>query len=411
MRLSCCILVKNEIDNLADCLASVRDVVDEMVVLDTGSTDGTPDLARSLGADVYSFEWCDDFAIARNVSLTYATGDWVLVLDADERLNPAIAPRLRDSMAVDDHLVVNLVRQEIGAVQSPYSLVSRLFRKHPEIRFSRPYHAMVDDSVAGLMQRDPHWKVVSLPEVAIFHYGYAPGAIASRNKQEKARLTMERFLVTHPGDPYVCSKLGALYVDMGRMQHGVELLERGLKASSIDPSVQYELHYHLGIAYTRQKHLPQAASHYQQAIAQPILPTLKLGALVNLGTLRQNTGDWAGAQSLYEQAIKIAPQFAIAHYNLGMALKAQGNLTQAVEHYQQAIALNPAYAQAHQNLGVALLKLGRVEEGLNAFQDAIQLYQLHNAQEAERLLQGLERMGFPIAHPQQHSNSEPTAKR
>lgn len=396
MRLSCCILVKNEIDNLSDCLASVQRVVDEIVVLDTGSTDGTPELARSLGAKVYSFEWCDDFAIARNESLTYATGDWVLVLDADERLNPAIASALRSAINVPDHLVVNLVRQEIGAIQSPYSLVSRLFRKHPGLQFSRPYHAMVDDSVAKLMKHEPHWKIVSLPQVGIFHYGYAPGAIASRNKAEKARLTMERFLATHPGEPYVCSKLGALYVDMGRMQHGIELLERGLQSPNIDPSVCYELHYHLGIAYTRQDHLPQAAIHYQQAIAQPILPMLKLGAVINLGNLRQRAGDWSGAQTLYEQAVQVAPQFATAYYNLGMVLKAQGQFSSAIEHYQQAIALNPGYAQAYQNLGVVLLKMGRVDEGLNAFRDAIELYQLQNAQEAERLLQGLESMGFAL---------------
>jgi tetratricopeptide (TPR) repeat protein len=396
MRLSCCLLVKDEIETLTDCLNSVRAVVDEMIVLDTGSTDDTPDLARSLGAQVYSFEWCNDFAVARNVSLSYATGDWILVLDADERLNSAIAPQLRAVIEPENHLVVNLIRQEIGAIQSPFSLVSRLFRKHPALQFSRPYHAMVDDSVAALLQREPHWQIVSLPEVAIFHHGYAPGAIAERHKYDKARLTMERFLVTHPGDPYVCSKLGALYVEIGRIQHGVELLERGLKSVSLDPSVQYELHYHLGIAYARQGQIPQAAQHYQQAIAQPILPLLKLGAYINLGNLRQGAGDWSGAQVLYEQAIAIAPQVASAHYNLGMVLKAQGQLPQALEQYQRAIALNPAYAQAYQNLGVVLLKLGRVGEGLDAFRTAIDLYKQHNAQEAERLLQGLESMGFQV---------------
>lgn len=404
MSLSLCMIVKNEAEQLPRCLGSVLEVVDEMIVLDTGSTDDTVSIAQSFGAQVQFFPWNNSFAEARNECLKYATGDWVLVLDADEVLAPEIAPQLQQIIQQEQAIVINLVRQEIGAVQSPYSLVSRLFRRHPKIRFARPYHAMVDDSVADLLQQEPQWQVINLPDVAILHYGYEPGTIASRDKLQKARTTMEGFLATHPDDPYVCSKLGALYVQMNELQQGMALLKRGLRppsphsslpeSSHLSPPISYELHYHLGIAYSRAQNPLQAEQHYRIALQQPILESLKLGACNNLGSLLLNKGDLKGAKDCFEQTIAIDPNFAIGHCNLGVVLKAIGQLVQAIDHYQKAIALNPTYAEAYQNLGVALLKLGRVPESLAAFQQAIDLHQKSNPAEATRLRQGLQSMGF-----------------
>ncbi|HHP7245637.1 MAG TPA: glycosyltransferase, partial [Elainellaceae cyanobacterium] len=334
-------IVKNEAKTLPRCLASVRGVVDEMIVLDTGSSDETVAIAHAAGAQVHHFVWTHNFSEARNASLTHATGDWILVLDADECLAEGIHDALRQTIENNQALVATLVRHEIGATQSPYSLVSRLFRNHPDIRFDRPYHAMVDDSVAEILQQEPSWQIIQMPDTAILHDGYAPGAIASRNKLATARFTMERFLVEHPGDPYVCSKLGALYVQLGRAHNGIELLERGLKSDALEPPVYYELYYHLGIAYSRMGHLAQAAQAYERAIQQPIFPRLKLGAYSNLGGLRQTSGDVTGAKVLFEKIIAIDPAFAIGHYNLGMTLKAMGQFSEAIAHYQTAIRLDP----------------------------------------------------------------------
>ncbi|MBW4661037.1 MAG: tetratricopeptide repeat protein [Drouetiella hepatica Uher 2000/2452] len=395
MKLSFCMIVKNEAENLPRCLESVKDAVDELIVLDTGSTDATVAIARSFGAQVYHFPWNNSFSDARNEALQYITGDWILVLDADEVLAPEIISTLRQVIQQEQAIVVNLIRHEIGATQSPYSLVSRLFRNHPAIRFSRPYHAMVDDSVAQLMTQEPHWQVINCSDVAILHYGYEPGAIASHNKLEKARTTMEGFFADHPDDAYVCSKLGALYVQMDDWARGVELLQRGLKLPS-NPPVRYELHYHLGIAQSRLQNYPQAERHYHLAIAQPLLESLKLGAYNNLGSLLQAKGDLAGAKALFEKALAIDPAFAAGHYNLGMNLKALGQMVEAIAHYQQAIILNPSYAEAYQNLGVVLLKLGRVPEGLEAFEKAIALHDQQNSLEGDRLRQGLQQMGFSL---------------
>ncbi|MBD1848931.1 tetratricopeptide repeat protein [Leptolyngbya sp. ST-U4] len=396
MTLSFCAIVKNEAANLPRCLESVQGMVDQIVILDTGSTDETVTIAQSFGAEVHHFPWNNSFAAARNESLKYITGDWVLVLDADEALNPQIIPPLRQAMQQTQAIVINLIRQEIGAVQSPYSLVSRLFRRHPEVYFSRPYHAMVDDSVAKLLQREPQWQVINLPDVAILHYGYQPGTIASRDKLQKARQTMEVFLADHPDDPYVCAKLGALYVQMGDVQQGLVLLQRGLQSGKSDPPILYELHYHLGIAYRQSGNLPLAEQHYHAALQQPILDRLKLGAQNNLGSLLLAEGNLKRAKDCFETVIQLDPTLAIGYHNLGMTCKAIGQFTQAIDHYQQAIRLKPDYAEAYQNLGVVWLKLGRVNESLAAFRQAIDLHQQQNPSEADRLRQGLREMGFQV---------------
>lgn len=401
--LSLCLIAKDEEKRLPACLQSVEGIVDEIIVLDTGSQDKTVAIAHQFNAKVHAFEWVDDFAAARNASLQYATGDWILVLDADEQLVSGAGAAIQQAIASEDCLVVNLLRQEVGAAQSPYSSVSRLFRNHPKLSFRRPYHAMIDDSVTELRQEEPHWTIIDITTVMIRHDGYQAEAIAQHNKLERAQAAMETFLSQHPNDAYVCSKLGALYMQRGEMAKGQMLLEKGLQVNgpndaneSLDAAVAYELHYHLGLAYRRQQQLEKSHHHYLQALEQPLLDVLKLGALVNLGSLRQTAGDLTTAQQIYEQALALDPHFTIAHYNLGMTLKAMGQFSEAIAHYQQAIHLNPAYAEAHQNLGVTYLKLGQIPQALAAFKDAIALYQTTQPEEAQRLKQGLRDLGFSV---------------
>jgi tetratricopeptide (TPR) repeat protein len=388
-------IVKDEERTLPKCLSSVKNVVDEMVVVDTGSRDRTPYIAQKFGARVYHFQWCNDFSAARNAALKYVTGEWILVLDADETLTQKIVPQLKQAInTLDEYLLINLVRQEVGAAQSPYSMVSRLFRNHPQIRFSRPYHALVDDSISEILRQEPHWQVGYLSGTAILHYGYQKDIITQNNKYAKAQKAMEEFLAAHPGDPYVCSKLGALYVEIGKITEGVDLLTKGVAAAQQNYEILYELYYHLGIAYSRLQNPKQAIIYYQAAIKLPIYPLLKLGAYNNLGNLLKDSGDLKGAKTCYETALKIDPNFATGHYNLGMTLKAMGLLTEAIASYQKAIALNPNNAEAYQNLGVVLLKVGRQQDSLLAFRQAIALHEKHNPEEARRLRQGLQEIGL-----------------
>lgn len=394
MKLSLCMIVKNEEATLPKSLSSVKNVVDEMVVLDTGSTDRTPEIAKKFGAQVHDFEWCNDFSAARNEALKYVTGDWILVLDADETLTQKIVPQLQQAIRREEYLLINLLRHEVGAEQSPYSLVSRLFRNHSQIRFSRPYHALVDDSVSEILTQEPHWQVGYLEGVGIVHTGYQKSAIAQQDKFPKAQTAMEEFLASHPHDPYVCSKLGALYVESGKLIEGIKLLALGVAHCEEEYETLYELYYHLGIAYTRLQNYKNAIAHYDAATKLPIYPILKLGAYNNLGSLLKASGDFNGAKTAYETTIKIDPSFAIGYYNLGMTLKEIGLFKDAILAYRKAIELNPKSAETYQNLGVLLLKLGYVQDSLMTFKKAIALHEQQNPKEAKRLRQSLSEMGL-----------------
>ena len=373
--LSLSMIVRDEAERLEACLGSVQGFVDEMVVVDTGSVDDTVAIAERLGAQVRQLSWPGDFAPARNQALQWVSGDWVLVLDADEQLRPEAQAPLRALMAQPDVLLINLLRHERGAAQSPYSNVSRLFRRHPDIRWSRAYHAMVDDSVAGILEREPHWRIADCPEPALIHDGYRPELLARGDKAQRLRRAMEAELEDRPNDAYACAKLGSLEVAEGRLDRGIALLERGLAhcPAGAQPE-RYELLLHLAIARSEQN--PAAAADlYRQALALPLAPRLSLAARLNLAALLLQQGQLAEAEELCRQATALAPEIGLGWYNLGLIRRRQGAIGGALEAYREALRLSPDHPETHQNLAVALLLGGDIAGARHSFRQAIALLQ------------------------------------
>lgn len=400
--ISLCMIVRDEAATLAHTLESVQGIVDEIVVVDTGSVDDTVAIAQTYGAKVHHFDWVNDFAAARNESLRHAVGDWVLVLDADEVLLPNTAQVLQaldqgqalGDVSAEAVLAVNLLRLELGAAQAPYTLLTRFFRRRPGIDFNRPYHETVDDSIAALQQQEPHWQVITLAEVALHHTGYDPEVVIQRKKVDRARTTMESYLADHPDDGHLLNKLAALYVESDQPEVALPLLNRALSQSAkLDDLTRYELHYHRALAQADKP--DQAASDYQTALEQPVPPILKLGAWINFGSLKKAEGDLEGAIELFQRAIDADPTLAIAHYNLGTTQRARGYLDEAIAAYQQAIALDPNYPEAHQNLGVALYKLGQLPEALESFRRAVELYDRLDPGAATHLRRSITSLGIP----------------
>jgi len=372
-RLSLSMIVRDEAERIEAALASVAGFVDEMVVLDTGSSDDTVAIAERCGAVVASMPWPGDFAPARNRALELVRGDWVLVLDADERLRPEARGPLLDLMARPELLVITLLRQEEGALQSPYSSVSRLFRRHPALRWSRPYHAMVDDSVMDLLQREPHWRIAQCPEAALLHTGYRPELLADGRKARLLRQAMEAELRERPGNPYACAKLGALLVDQGERSAGISLLEKGLDhcPAGADPE-RFELLLHLAIAHTADRP-DQTAELYRQALALPLDPRLTLAARLNLASLLLEEGALEEAAMLCRKATEVAPAIAQGWSQLGLVERRRGAIADAIGAYRQALALDPHQAATRQNLAVALLLAGDIPGCREAFRQAIAL--------------------------------------
>ena len=381
--LSLSMIVRDEATRIEACLRSVQDFVDEMVVVDTGSTDETVALAQACGARIEHLEWPGDFAPARNAALEHVKGDWVLVLDADEQLRTEAIPKLKALMAQPDVLVINLLRHELGAAMAPYSNVSRLFRRHPRIQWSKPYHSMIDESVAALMCDEPQWRIANCAEPALLHDGYRPELLSGTDKAERLRQSMERWLEEQPGDPYACAKLGALEVSEGNRDRGIKLLRHGLETLPSGEEFiaeRYELLLNLGIALAADDR-DAALRCYREALELPLETRLSLGARLNLAALLMQQNQLEEAIQLTTTACQRAPEVALAWYNLGLMERRRGDLLAAIKAYERSIGLDPSHAESHQNLAVAKLMGGDIDGARTGFRQAISVLQAQQRQE------------------------------
>src|SRR5450755_3538770 len=180
--ISLCMIVKNEERFLDGALRSVAGVVDEICIVDTGSTDGTHAIARAHGARVRDVAWNDDFAQARNAALAMATRNWIFVLDADERLDDASRAALaaigRTAVGGRGKWITcrNLTDDEKGSGAMSNALV-RIFPNDAHIRYRNPIHEFVarDGCAAGLP--------ADRSAIEIVHHGYLSAVVAERGKE------------------------------------------------------------------------------------------------------------------------------------------------------------------------------------------------------------------------------------
>lgn len=178
-------IVRDEQSVLPRCLSSVAQVADEMIVVDTGSTDGTQAVARQFGAKLFEREWPGDFAAARNEAFQQASGRWILVLDADEWLTPPNAAALRKLCQAEPDRAYSLVQKNLDASgQFIRNAIVRLIPNRPGVRYVYPIHEEVNPALAqaGIP--------VCATDVEIEHSGYATGeALAAKARRNRAIIT------------------------------------------------------------------------------------------------------------------------------------------------------------------------------------------------------------------------------
>lgn len=136
--ISLCMIVRDEEEHLAKCLNSVKDVADEIIVVDTGSRDKSAAIAESFGALIFFHQWNDSFSIPRNISLDHASGDWILVLDADEVLAPQSKNQIKAAVQRDEIRGYEVLIQLSPKWTAMRSL--RLFKRSPEVRYEGIFH-------------------------------------------------------------------------------------------------------------------------------------------------------------------------------------------------------------------------------------------------------------------------------
>ena len=206
-------IVRNEAEHLAACLVSARGLADELVVIDTGSTDDTPVIAHAHGARVYAFAWCDDFAAARNESLAKARGDWILWLDADDRIPPTSHAKLASLVQrlASDKTAYLMTVVSVGPDGRPVQQASqvRLFRRDPAIRWDYRAHEQILPALhrAGDTLRET--------DIVIGHVGYMRAEDVDKKLARNLRL-IDLDLESRPLDEHLLHSRASVLVDTQR---------------------------------------------------------------------------------------------------------------------------------------------------------------------------------------------------
>lgn len=189
--ISACVIAKNEEENIGRWLESMKHVADEMIVVDTGSTDRTAAMAREAGADVYLFDWCNDFSAAKNFALEQAKGNWILFLDADEYFTPAaqakvrpLLMRLEPNLRIEGVLcrLVNIDVDDGNRVMT--TLVQlRIFRNRKNLRYEGRIHEVLTITEGRPLEL--------ANEIEIYHTGYSTHIVQAKLRRD-LRLLQER---------------------------------------------------------------------------------------------------------------------------------------------------------------------------------------------------------------------------
>lgn len=307
-KLTLCMIVKNERENLPRCLASVKPYVQEMIVVDTGSDDGTPEIAANYGANVSYFEWCDDFAAARNYAISQASGDWILVLDADEELIVTSAEEFLNQLV--SQAGVNLYSISLTDIKGEVGLtpawVPRLFRNIPGIRYEGYYHEYVKYNNQAIAKNQLGY----LESIKILHYGYSQEELFKKNLNRNIPI-----------------------LEHIRQNEGLNLM----------------LLYCLAGMYNNTQQPEKAQDCYAEAFNQ-LLPNLIDGSppddfvfvpslIFTLGSQSLQQEDYETARLLCQRGLEWCPNYPPLNYLAGATLRALGFSLGAIAYLETCIQL------------------------------------------------------------------------
>jgi tetratricopeptide (TPR) repeat protein len=394
-RISACVIVHDEERYVLGCLGPIQALVDEIVVLDTGSTDRTRELAARLGASVHETVWTDDFSAARNECLGYATGEWVLWLDADERIDAqncqrlaALFERLEDSPV--DAYQVRVVSEEPGGTQVR-DRQTRIVRRSAA-RWQRRVHEELTPAGRGSRLE------IRTSDIVIRHLGGEDSMRRRRSLERNLRLAQLE-LADRPEDPVALFDLGWDYLKMGRLPQAERLLQRSMAAGLCTR----KLFALLAEAVARLGRGDEGLEFCNQGLIEfPDDPEL----LYRRGELLAEAGDLDAAQQTLVKLVNLGPQDYCevgleeglraekARCLLGQICQEDDRWAEAELHYRTAIRHQPRWAQAWLGLGQVYLDAGHTAGAQHA------IAELQQCPEGSHLLPELQAhaLHFP-AHP------------
>lgn len=381
-RLSVCLITKNEEPFLDQCLSSLRGMADQLIVVDTGSTDRTVAIAAEHGAEVHSFKWTDDFSAARNAALEHATGDWVLALDADEELPAASHEALRQLMQTRQALAWRLPVQDAARPEEGCSYVPRLFRNAPGLFYVGRIHEQVFGSLEALRL---DWGLENrLGNASLLHHGYRPEVVAQRGKIERNLRLLELALEESPADANLRMNYGLELARSGKLLNALAQYDRALALLSAAPpaSVTPELRETLLTQFTTHLITARRFEDLPRVLQSPLARAGGLTASLHfaLGLAHFELRQFREAADQMRQCLakRDHPALAPIHpeirragprHCLALALEQLGLADQAAEQFRLATAEDPQSLPPRSDYARFLAAQARATEALNLYFD------------------------------------------
>jgi glycosyltransferase involved in cell wall biosynthesis len=363
--ISVCMVVKNEELMIGHSLDSVRGLADEVVVVDTGSTDRTLEKAREAGARIVSHRWDGSLGKARNAYLREARGDWVLVLDGDETVALCDVAKIRRLVerrgAIGYCLAVRNYTNDYDLMWNWHpndrsypreerlsschgwmkTQPLRLFRNFRDVRYAEG-SSVHTSPISSL--REHRGRVEDRDDVVIHHFQYLKGGDNFLSRKQRLRLEGEiGHLEQFPGDAHTHLNVAKTLFAEKRDGEAVEYLSRAVE---LDASF-HEAYQLWGMIELENGRMESAGKRLRQAIR---INPASADAWALLGVALVESGRFREAMRALKKATGLRPDHLLAHNSLGVLYEELGMYGEAREQYRAALRLHPKFGPARQNL-------------------------------------------------------------
>jgi len=377
VKLSQCMIVKNEEKNIERALSWAKGIAFEQIVVDTGSTDRTVEIAEKMGAKVYRFEWIDDFSAAKNFAIEKASGNWIAMLDADEYFSKEDAktlysylrkikadPDLRDNCLVLNTPLVNL--DDNGRPVSVYDQ-ERVFRNIPSARYKGKIHEIIDLPPESVFRTD---------DITVMHTGYASAAFKETEKAARNIALLREEIKERPDDLKLKSFLADALIVEGDEQSLAEAEKLYYDVVSLPGA--YAIQKAGAYKYLIEKYinsgnrLPEAESLSLKAVSefpQDIDLEYFLGAVLNrkgdfksaMKRLKECETKLLGSKSL-DSATILPAKPGLLFFELTAAAQGMGDLTELVKYATMTLSIDKTQTRVLASYLSELIKINTPEE-------------------------------------------------